>query len=242
MITVITAGGRIHGEFAREAGTTVKALAKVRGVSMLERAIAAARGAGTKSVAVVGGAEVRDACASSVDRVIAESDDGGQNVLRALDAAGSDDLLYLTSDLPYINERALRAFVDAVPSDTLAMAISSMETFTQRFPGAPRFGINLGGQSIVNGGAFVVPAGRAPRVAELAAAFFAARKSSWAMAMLLGPNLLWRYATSRLTVPTLEAHATERLRFPARAIRGCSPELCYDADSVAEYRYALKQP
>ena len=60
---VVTAGGRVDGEYARLAGTTVKALAMVRGVSMLDRILDALRGAGATHIAVVGGAEVRAACA-----------------------------------------------------------------------------------------------------------------------------------------------------------------------------------
>ncbi|MBV8722740.1 MAG: NTP transferase domain-containing protein, partial [Candidatus Eremiobacteraeota bacterium] len=61
MKAVITAGGRITGEFAREAGTPIKALVRVRGVTMLDRIVDALRGAGAQRIAIVGGEEVRAA-------------------------------------------------------------------------------------------------------------------------------------------------------------------------------------
>jgi GTP:adenosylcobinamide-phosphate guanylyltransferase len=241
MNAVITAGGRVDGEYAREAGTTIKALARVRGVSMLERAIGAARGAGATHITVVGGSEVRAACVPGVESIIDESDDGSENMLRALQAGGNGALLYLTSDLPFITAGALQSFVGAVPPGTLGMPIASIAAFERRFPAAPPFGITLGRERVVNGGVFVLPPGGAARLTELAPAFFAARKSPWAMAGLLGPSLLLRFALRRLGVAELEAQARDRLGFPARAIRDCSPELCYDADKVQEYRYACGQ-
>ena len=62
---MITAGGRINGAFAELAGTRVKALARVRGITMLQRMIDALRAAGVNRLAVVGGEEVRAACADS---------------------------------------------------------------------------------------------------------------------------------------------------------------------------------
>ncbi|MBV9232457.1 MAG: NTP transferase domain-containing protein, partial [Candidatus Eremiobacteraeota bacterium] len=70
MKAVITAGGRIDGEFARVAGTTVKALARVRGATMLQRVVDAVRGAGATRIAVIAGEEVVRACRSDVERVI----------------------------------------------------------------------------------------------------------------------------------------------------------------------------
>ena len=62
MRAVVTAGGRIEGDFAPSAGTRVKALASVRGVTMLQRMLDALRAAGVNEIAVVGGDEVRAAC------------------------------------------------------------------------------------------------------------------------------------------------------------------------------------
>jgi GTP:adenosylcobinamide-phosphate guanylyltransferase len=238
---VITAGGRIDGAYAAAAETTVKALARVRGRTMLARAIEAARGAGAVEVAVVGGDAVREACADTVDRVVADSPSGAQNVARALGAWPDDDaLLYLTSDLPYVNAVAVREFVVRA-CGSLAMPICSREAFARRFPEATGFGIRIGSEHIVNGGAFHLPAGSTSRVATLAAALFEARKRPLRMARVAGADLFLRFALGILNVAALERRAERVVGVPVQAVRDCAPELAYDADGVAEYRYACER-
>ena len=238
MRTVITAGAPISGEYARAAGTSVKALASVRGETMLARAIAAARGAGVAEIAVVGGAEVRAACERSVERVVDASASGSENILRALDAWPDDDaLLYLTSDLPYVHAEALADFARR-SGGKLAIAISSASDFERRFPGAPPFGIRLARERVVNGGAFYVPTGCARRVGALATRFFEARKHPLRMAAIAGFDLLLRFALGALSVERIEERARAVLGLDVGAVRDCAPELAYDADSAAEYAYA----
>ena len=52
MKAVITAGGPIEGAYATIAGTRIKALAPLRGVTMLDRTIAALRQVGIDRIAV----------------------------------------------------------------------------------------------------------------------------------------------------------------------------------------------
>jgi GTP:adenosylcobinamide-phosphate guanylyltransferase len=238
---VITAGARVSGEFARRTGTDVKALARIGNRSMLEATIEAARGAGVTRIAVVGGAEVRAACGDSVDRAIDEADDGESNIRRALSAWDPGaPLLYLTSDMPFINAQALRAFLQAVPSDALALALTDCADFERRFAGAPAFGIDLAGERVVNGGAFWIPPNAAARIETFAVRFFSARKSAARMAALVGPVFCLRFMLRRLSIEALERHAQHLLGIPARAIRGASPDLAYDVDTLEEYVYAAE--
>ena len=243
MQAIITAGGRVDGEFEDLLGTPVKALASIRGRTMLEAAVEAARGAGASWVGVVGGDEItRSPAARDVDAVITEAATGGENVLRALDAWNDGEpLLYLTSDMPYITAQALRSFVDRVPLGTLAMPVTEEDDFIRRFPRPPAHGIRLDGECVTNGGAFWLPAGSRDAVRTLAVRFFDARKSVWQMASLLGFRLLMRFVLRRLSIGDLEAHAHALLGLRAVAVRGCAPELAYDIDTLDEYRYALVQ-
>jgi GTP:adenosylcobinamide-phosphate guanylyltransferase len=239
MQVVITAGGRIGGEFAESIGTRVKALAPLNGSTMLARTIAACETLGATRIAAIGGDEVRTACGDSVDEVIAESERGSQNVLAALRSWNErEPLLYLTSDMPFVTPAALRDFIERVPDGVLAMAVSEELDFAARFPGAPPHGVTLAGERIVNGGAFVLPPGARRRVESAATTFFNARKSLVRMAVLLGPALLFQFVTRRLSIAKLEAHAERILGIPARAVRGCAPELAFDVDTFEEYRYA----
>ncbi len=238
---VITAGGRVGGEFARAIGTDVKALAPFDGSTLLARTIDAARQIGVERIAVIGGAEVRSACRDIVDAVIDESPLGSQNLVRALHAwDDSATLLYLTSDMPFISAPALRVFLDASPANALALPLTEWRDFVSRFPGAPPFGVTLAGEKVVNGGAFLIPPGGAKAVEAFAVRFFDARKSVWRMARLTGPMLLMQFIFRRLGVPQLESHAQRLLGMRAAAVRNAPAELAYDIDLLEEYRYAVQ--
>ena len=239
MKAVITAGGRIDGEFAQAAGTSVKALAPVRGETMLARMVAALHAAGVDEIAVVGGEEVRAACSATIDRFVEESPSGSENLLRALRAWPADErLIYATSDLPYVTADAVRDFLQRVGQGTLAVALADYPAFVARFPDAPSFGIRLGRERVVNGGVFSIPHGATEKLAAIATRFFEARKQPWRMASLVGPAVLIRFLSGRLRVSDLETMALHVLQVPAQALRGCAPELAFDVDTMAEYRYA----
>ncbi|MGA8533921.1 MAG: hypothetical protein WB615_07415, partial [Candidatus Tumulicola sp.] len=196
---------------------------------------------GVVRIAVVGGAEVRAACAGRVDRMVDEGATGSQNVLRALRAWPDDDgqpLLYATSDLPYVTAAAVMDFVGRVPHGAIAMALSEYADFAARFPGAPPFGIRLASDRVVNGGVFCFPAGSCASLANLATRFFEARKAPWRMATLVSPVAMLRLAAGRLSIAQIEREAYRLVKLPAAAVRRCAPELAYDTDTLAEYQYA----
>jgi len=236
---VITAGGRIEGEFAQAAGTSVKALAPVRGMTMLARMIDALRSAEVTEIAVVGGDEVRAACGSVVDRFVDESPSGSENLLRALRAwPDTERLVYATSDLPYVTAPAIADFTSRVGIGALAVSLAEYGAFNARFAGASGFGIRLGGERVVNGGVFSIPQGAPEKLAAVATRFFEARKRPWRMASLVGPSVLLRFLSGRLRVADLETMALHVLQVPAQALRGCAPEIAFDVDTIDEYRYA----
>lgn len=240
MKAVITTGGRIEGAYAAEAGTSIKALAEVRGATMLRRTIDALRECGVSRIAVIAEPPVREALDGRADAIIDGAETGAQNVLRALRAWPEDGepLLYLTSDMPYLNGAALRDFIDRAPANAVAMPLTRHETFCNRFPDAPPFGITLAGTRVINGGVFHVPSGAVERVATAATVFFDARKAPWRMASLAGPALLARFAIGRLSIEHVEKRARTVLGVPVAAVHDAAPELAYDADTIDEYRYA----
>ncbi|MFN2450183.1 MAG: NTP transferase domain-containing protein [Candidatus Baltobacteraceae bacterium] len=236
---VITAGGRVDGPFAAAIGTDVKALARIRGTTMLEAAIESLRGAGVERIAVVGGAQARQLTAARIERFIPETANGAANQRLALRAWGPESpLLYLTSDMPYIGTRPLQEFLRRVPPDSLAVPLTEHADFVRRFPGAPPFGITLDGEKVVNGGVFAIPSGAGPLIEGLSVKLFDARKRPVHMVRLAGLPLLLRFLLGRLSVRHAETHAQRLLGIPACAVRGASPELAYDVDNLPEYRYA----
>ena len=236
---VITAGGRIGDAYAQAAGTDVKALVEVRGVTMLDAAIDALRGAGAAEIAVVGGDAVRAACGARVERVIEAAESGTANLVKALRAWPDDGrpLLYATSDMPYVRAEHVAEFVARVPPGNVALPLAEHAAFVQRFPDAPPAGIVLGGARVVNGDVFYIPAGSFAAVEEVAQRFFDARKNPWQMARLVSARIALRYLFKRLSIAHVEGHAARVLGVPTTAVRGCAPELAFDADTFADYEY-----
>jgi CTP:molybdopterin cytidylyltransferase MocA len=235
---VITAGGIVGGEFASAIGTPVKALAPFSTGTLLDVAIDACAAAGIDGIAVVGGDAVREHLRDRDVRVIDAAVDGGTNVLRALDAWPGERFVYLTSDLPFASGSGVRDLVERSDRAALAMALGCIEAYRARFPGAAAHEVALRGERIANGSAFVfAPEAVAPARA-LATRFFDARKSLFALARLLGPALCLRFAVKRLGVADVEAYGTRMLGLPVAALRDCDPGLCYDVDTLEEYRYA----
>jgi hypothetical protein len=96
----------------------------------------------------------------------------------------------------------------------------------------------IGGERVANGSVFFISAaGRAP-LRTIAGRFFEQRKSLIGMARLLGPALLVRFLARRLRIADVEGRAAAVLGVRAAAIRPSAPGLCYDIDTLDDYRYA----
>jgi hypothetical protein len=217
----------------------LKALAPVRGRTMLARTIDALRDCGINQVAVVGNDAVRKTCDGAV-KIVRDAGTGRGNVLGALDAWPDDDaLLYLTCDMPYIDAPALQWVLDRIEPATLSMPLAEHDDFVKRFPGAPPFGITLARERVVNAGVFHIPAGARAPIRSLATTMFEARKAPWKMASVAGSFVLLQFALGRASIGALEKRARTILAMPVAALRSAPPELAFDADNDAEYVYAI---
>ena len=240
MDAVITAGGRIGGDFATTIGTTIKALAPIGDRRLIDLAIDAARAAGAARIALVGGEDVRAHCGDRVERFIPESTSGFLNVKNAIQAWGEARVLYLTSDLPFVTGAGVRDFTARAGEALVAMPLASEADYTARFPGAPPHLMTLGGRRFASGSVFLLT----PRALEplwpIVEGLFAGRKNALAMAGMLGPALLARYVFRRLRVEDIERRATRVMGGPAAAVWDADPGLCYDIDIEAEWQYAVE--
>lgn len=234
---VITAGGRVEGRLAAAIGTPVKALAPFGPGVLLDVVLEAIAGAGIADIAVVGDPVVGGRLPAGV-RLIPASPYGVTNVARALEAWPGDDLLFATSDLPFVQAGDLQAFLGASRAYDVTMALATAADYEAAYPGAPPHLTALAGERVSGGSVFFI--GRAARepLRAVAGRFFEARKSAFAMARLLGAPLLVRYLLRRLRIDDVERRARETLGVRAAAVRDAAPGLTYDVDTLADYRYA----
>jgi CTP:molybdopterin cytidylyltransferase MocA len=244
MKAVVTAGGLAGGAFSAAAGTAIKALAPVRGAPILDAVITALRDAGADRIALIAGPEVQERYAGRLERILDASPSGGVNIIRAINAWPEDGgaLLYATCDMPYVTGTAIGDFIARTPAQALGVSLVNGERYAARFPDCPPFGITLAGERVVNGGVFFLPPGAGARIERIASTLFDARKRPWKMASLIGMGTLWRFFTKSLSIGDLEAKAGRELGIPAVGVRDCAPELAFDVDTVADYRYACAHP
>lgn len=235
---VVTAGGRVDGAFAAVLGTPVKALAPFNGGVLLDVVLDAIAGAGITEVAVVGDPDVLAHAARRGAHGIAAAQSGSENVARALDAWPEGDLLYATSDLPFVTAADLMAFLAASAAHDLTLPLAAYAAYDAAHPGAPPHLTEIGGERVAGGSVFFIGAAARPAMRRIAGTFFDARKSLPGMARLLGPALLARFLLRRLRIADVERRALAVLGVRAAAIRDQAPGLCYDVDTLEDYRYA----
>jgi molybdopterin-guanine dinucleotide biosynthesis protein A len=246
---VLPAGGRIAGQFAVEAAAEVKALISLGGRTVLERAICALRGSAYVEHIVVVGPErlCGHPAARGADAVLPELGTGPENILSGLEwlrhAGGGrwpERVLVMTTDLPFVTARVVDDYLEACPMGLdLCVPLVARAEFAARFPGAPAKYVKLRDGECTMGCAFVLNPETLTENWRHVENAYAARKSQWRMARLLGLGFILRFATRRLTVAEIESRCAEMLGCVGGAVWGSSPELAFDIDRLVEYRYAV---
>lgn len=245
---VLPSGGRIAGDFAAEAGQEIKALIEIGGRSVLKRAVEALRATGRVERIVVVGPEtvLRHHAAEGADAALPEGSSGPDNIFRGLDwlraNRGNDArALVVTTDLPFLTPEALVGFLDTCPADAeVCVPVIRREAFAARYPGSVNDYVRLGDGEWTIGGAFLLDTDALWASRSRIDAVFAARKSQLAMARLLGPHFVARFLTRRLTISDIERRCAHLLGCAGAAVHGCAPELAFDIDLPAHYRYAAR--
>ena len=261
---VVLAGGRLSGLFAWAAGTRVKALAPVCGVSVVARVLRALQETpGVVRIVVVGPEAVRDALATlppapppTIDTPQSPIDNRRspiasplwvpagssalENLCRGLDAVeaggnGTRRVLVCGADTPLLTPLALADFLRRCPADAdLCMPVVRKETFVRRFPGNLGIYVRLVEGAFSSGSQLLLRPRAVRENLPLLRSLHAARKSQLAMARLLGMDVVGKLVRGRLGVPELEARASALTRCRCRAVLDCAPELSYDIDVVLD--------
>lgn len=246
---ILPAGGRISGDFAREAGTEVKALIALCGRTLLERTLTTLRATGRVGrIVVIGPPEVvAHPCARAADAALPEGASGPANIVRGMewlcDASGGcypERILIITTDLPFLTPQAVNGFLDACPREVdVGLPLIGRQEFAARFPGLTIKYVRLRDSEWTMGCAFLVNPTAITRNRVMIERAFAGRKSQIAMVRLLGPLFIVRFVTRRLTIGHIQERCLQLLGCTGAAVRGCSPELALDIDLPQDYHYAL---
>jgi molybdopterin-guanine dinucleotide biosynthesis protein A len=239
---IVLAGGRITGEYAVRAGTSIKALAPVAGRPALAYVIEALRGAlGVERVCVVGPEALRKAVPEDC-AWLPETETALGNLLRGcehLNPPAEARVLVCGSDVPVIHAEAVQDFLTRSPEEAdLCMPVVRREAFMACFEGSRNLYVPLAEGAFTAGSQYLFRPEAALRNRPLLERLFNARKSQLGMARTLGAGFVFKLVTRRLTVAELERRAGQLTGCVCRAVMDCRAELAYDIDSLPELLYA----
>jgi len=245
---VVLAGERAPGQdpLARAAGVASKILAPIGGVAVIDRVIEAIEAtpeidsrwlAGPDRAGVDRHAPLQSRVDGGRWRWLAPMESPASTALTALHAIGPRPVLVTTADHAWLRADILQHFLDGarVSGADLAIAFARLDAVRDRFPGSRRTGWKFRDDTYCgcNLFAFMTPAASA--VARLWRSFEKDRKKPWKIVAGLGPGLLLRYVTGRLTLADGLAELGRRAGCRIAPVVLPFPEAAVDVDSVADW-------
>ena len=241
---VIPAGGVIDAGYAEAIGSPWRALAPLgpERRPVLQCVIDALRETAlTRRIVVVAPPAVQESI-TGVDLWLPAGESGAQNILAGLAEADADRLaLVCPSDLPLLTAGSVTEFLNLCrPDAEVAVGLVRANAYHTLFPGAPpsQFTVLADIGPVTLGSVFIVHPGLITRKAALLDRLFEGRKSQCQTAKLLGPRLLWGWATKSLTLPMITARAEGLTGGKVQIVSEVSPLLAYDIDTLDDYTYA----
>ena len=241
---VIPAGGTIDVAYAQAIGSPYRPLAPLgpSGTPVLQHVVDTLRATGSVGRIVCVAPDAVASVIRGVDQWLPEGASGPDNIRAGLAQVGRDSpALVCASDLPLLTSGGVGDFLAACrPNVEVAVGLVKAADYNAAFPDAPpsEFVILADAGPVTAGGLFAVRPDLLIRHEALFGAMFQGRKQQWRMAGLLGPRLLWQFATRTLRLPAIVARAEAILGGPVQVVEGVAPALAYDIDNQDDYTYA----
>jgi GTP:adenosylcobinamide-phosphate guanylyltransferase len=241
---VIPAGGTIDEEFARRIGGPHRALAPCGPdeTPVLQIVVDALRASGRAGrIIAVAPDAVRDSI-TGVDCWLPSGPGGVENMINGLrEADPGRPAMICASDLPLLTPEAVADFYcRSAPDAQIGAGLITAAEYNAAYPDAPVstwVPLRDTGPATI-GCLFRIRPSLLAENQALIDSLFAARKSQWRMARLLGPRLIGQFLTRRLTLAGLVLHMERILGYHPDIVRNVSPALAYDIDTVADFEYA----
>lgn len=235
MDVVILAGGKASDDMKAQFGIDYRCQLPWRGGTMLDHVNQAVENMG--HVVVVGGpAETRD---------VEEGSDFVGSVTAGLQATTSTQVLMVTADLPFIREESLLAFSAQCHQDAaLNFSVVPLEICQRDFPMLKRTAIMTKQGRLTGGNVCLCQRDMLLANMDIVARAYAKRKSPFALAGMVGPGFILRFAAGQLmpslvSLPFLEKRVSRILKFKARAVVCPFADIGTDIDNLAQYQAIL---
>jgi CTP:molybdopterin cytidylyltransferase MocA len=237
---IVRAGGPADDALAVGGAVPSKALLPIGGEPMAVYVLAAVRDCPAIDWTVLVGPQHAsldgwyDVCVPGGSRLVDSLSLG----LGAALAAGAEEYLIITADVPWVDGPTLTRFLDAARAQEhaaadLVYAVVEKATATAAFPGQERTFVTLTDGRFTGGNAVYLKraaiAGLLPLIDDL----YRARKNPFALARLMGIDTLFRLATGTASIAQLERRARRLLGVEARALISADAAIAADVDRPA---------
>ncbi|WP_291431896.1 NTP transferase domain-containing protein [Deinococcus sp.] len=237
---VVLGGGDPGDPFAAAHGVKVKPLIPVAGEPMALHVLRALRGSGRVArVAYVG--PITPPLETFVDARVTDHGtllsnlEAGVEALRAAGLQPGERVLVVTADVPMLRPDEIRSVLDSAPLDAaLVYPVVRREVCEAAYPGVKRTYARLKDGTFTGGNLFILDPALIGQFLPRLRGVLAARKAPLKLAGLIGPGVLLRLVTGRLTVAALEAKVSALLGVEARALITPHAAVGTDVDKDAD--------
>lgn len=244
MKAFILAGGKDHINIE---GCPNKALLPIEGAPMLQYIIDALRGSTyIDGIAIIGDVELLKKHVQvdgSRDVFLQEEEKMIDNVVKGLDYfQDQENLLLITSDIPFIHTDAIDHFIQASLDSgaDLTYPIISKETQLDSFPDMQRTYVKLQEGSFTGGNMIMAKPSIKENCISMARHMIQNRKKPWRMVQILGLGFLIQLLMGKLTIKKLENRIGELLGITPKAIITPYAEIGNDIDKPEDVELVKK--
>ncbi|RTR27731.1 NTP transferase domain-containing protein [Deinococcus radiophilus] len=242
---LILGGGDPGDPFAVSHGVAVKGLVPVAGQPMALHVLQAVQASGrVDRIAYVG--PTTPEMDALIDLHLQDSGRLLDNLAAGLEALGADGsehgrALVITADIPMLRAEQLCDVMDQAeshPGAGLLYPVVPRSACEAEYPGVQRTFVRVRDGSFTGGNLFFFDPGLAVRFLPRLREVLAARKAPLRLAALIGPGVLLRLVTGRLTVRGLEEAVSRLLGVEARAIITPHAAVGTDVDKASDLALA----
>lgn len=217
------------------AGVTEKAMIEIGGRTMLARVVAALRAAGAGRIAVVFSSETVRQEAERLDvEAIAAASGPSASAARGFAELGAP-LLVTTADHALLEPAWITRFLADVPADAdVAVLLARRDVIEAAVPETKRTYLRFADGAWSGCNLFHLATPQAAAAIELWQRVEADRKRPWRIVGRLGPRLLWRYLTGRLTLAEGLGHVGKLAGVKARMVASRFGLAAVDVDKPSD--------
>ena len=243
MNAVVLAGGAPDAVAATAPGVPNKAFVEIGGIALVERVIAALRGARAieRIIAVAPSCAHASAALAAADERRSDGARMIESLAAGLSGLDPDTMVIVTAaDLPVLSAAAIGEFLEQARERDLDLAYAVVERrdHVALYPTVPHTWAKLREGRFCGGGAVTLKPRVLPALRMVLDDLGAARKSPLRLAGLFGWDILLRFALGTLRIAAAERRASAILGAPAGAIRCRRPEIAVNVDRVTDIALA----